>query len=184
MLSRNKGNRIIYLFHDSHYLDMQIPYRYTCTNAKQFDVSSIWRFWISMHNHVYCFIPYNYNAFSSSTSKSITQKRKFDSKIACLCQSIKINNNKHVYRQSQVAKANRQWSQVTHHRNGLLSSSFCLIIDSSIRLWVGIQSVGDLVSQTPQLRILYSAEEDNLSHSDWKSLACACQSIKINNNKH
>ena len=28
----------------------------------------------------------------------------FDSKIACLCQSIKINNNKHVYHQSQVWK--------------------------------------------------------------------------------
>ena len=29
---------------------------------------------------------------------------KFFSKIACLCQSIEINNNKHVYRQSQVRK--------------------------------------------------------------------------------
>ena len=28
----------------------------------------------------------------------------FDSKIACLCQSIEINSNKHVYRQSQVRK--------------------------------------------------------------------------------
>ena len=28
----------------------------------------------------------------------------FDSKITCLCQNIKINNNKHVYRQSQVRK--------------------------------------------------------------------------------
>ena len=30
----------------------------------------------------------------------------FDSKIACLCQIIEINNNKHVYRQSQVRKPN------------------------------------------------------------------------------
>ena len=30
----------------------------------------------------------------------------FDSKIACLCQSIEINNNKHVYRQSQVRMPN------------------------------------------------------------------------------
>ena len=29
---------------------------------------------------------------------------------------------------------------LTHHRNGLLSSSFSLIIDSSVGLWVGIQS--------------------------------------------
>ena len=28
----------------------------------------------------------------------------FDSKIACLCQSIKINENKHVYHQSRVRK--------------------------------------------------------------------------------
>ena len=28
----------------------------------------------------------------------------FDSNTACLCQSIEINNNKHVYRQSQVRK--------------------------------------------------------------------------------
>ena len=28
----------------------------------------------------------------------------FDSKITCLCQSIEINNNKHVYHQSQVRK--------------------------------------------------------------------------------
>ena len=34
------------------------------------------------------------------------QRVPFDLKIACLCQSIAINNNKHVYRQSQVRKPN------------------------------------------------------------------------------
>ena len=34
------------------------------------------------------------------------------------------------------------------HRDGLSSSSFCLILDSSVGLSVGIQSAGDLVSET------------------------------------
>ena len=44
-------------------------------------------------------------------------------------------------------KAKRQWSQVgwmlTHHWNGLLSWSSYLILDSSVGLWVGIQSAGE-----------------------------------------
>ena len=67
-----------------------------------------------------------------------------------------------------------QWSQVgwmlAHHTDGLLSSSFSLILDSSVGLWVGIQSAGDLVSQTSKVWILHSAEEDNLSPFDSKSL--------------
>ena len=35
----------------------------------------------------------------------------------------------------------------------------------------------------PGVRILHSAEEDNLSPFDSK-IACLCQSIEINNNKH
>ena len=38
-------------------------------------------------------------------------------------------------------------------------------------------------SQTSQLRILYSADEDNLGPFDSK-IDCLCQSIKINNSKH
>ena len=34
------------------------------------------------------------------------------------------------------------------HRDGLSSSSFCLILDSSVSLSAGIQSAGDLVSET------------------------------------
>ena len=35
----------------------------------------------------------------------------------------------------------------------------------------------------PWVQIVHSAEEDNLSRFDYK-IACLCQSIKINNNKH
>ena len=68
------------------------------------------------------------------------------------------------------------------HRDGLLGSSFCLILDNSVGLWVGTQSVGDFVYQTSEVRVLPLAEEDNLSHFVWKT-ACLCQRIKIDN-KH
>ena len=60
---------------------------------------------------------------------------------------------------------------------------FCLILDSSVGLSAGIQSAGDWVSETLRVRILHSAEEDNLSPFDSK-IACLCQSIEINNNKY
>ena len=69
------------------------------------------------------------------------------------------------------------------HRDGLSSSSFCLILDSSVGLSAGIQSAEDWVSETLWVRILHSAEEDNLSPFDSKN-ACLCQSIEINNNKY
>ena len=85
------------------------------------------------------------------------------------------------------AKAKRQWSQVgwmlIHHRDGLLSSSFCFTLNSSVGLWVGIQSAGESVSWDFQVRILHSAEEDNLSPLD-SNIACLWQSVEINNNKH
>ena len=59
---------------------------------------------------------------------------------------------------------------------------FSLILDSSVGLWVGIQSAGELVSETSQLRILHSAEEDNLSPFDSK-IPCLCKSIESNNSK-
>ena len=69
-----------------------------------------------------------------------------------------------------------------HHGDGLLEFIyFSLILDSSVGLWVGIQSAGELVSEISQLGILYSAEEDNLSSFDSK-IACLCQSTEINNN--
>ena len=52
--------------------------------------------------------------------------------------------------------------------------AFSLILDRSVGLSAGIQSAGDSV------RILHSAEEDNLSPFDSK-IACLCQSFEINN---
>ena len=63
------------------------------------------------------------------------------------------------------------------HRDGLSSSSFCLIFDSSVGLSEGIQFAEDWVSKTLWVRILHSAEEDS-------KIACLCQSIEINNNKY
>ena len=57
-----------------------------------------------------------------------------------------------------------------------------LILDSSVGLSAGIQSAGDSVPETLWVRILHSAEEDNLSDFD-SNIACLCQSIKIKNNK-
>ena len=62
------------------------------------------------------------------------------------------------------------------HRDGLLNSSFSLILDSSVGLSAGIQSAADSVPET-LVRILDSAEEDNLSPFDSK-IPCLCQSIK------
>ena len=76
----------------------------------------------------------------------------FDSKIACLCQSIEINNNKHVYRQSQVRKptgSGVEWAECS-----LIIATVCrvqdfsFVLDSSVSLSAGIQSAGDLVSET------------------------------------
>ena len=52
------------------------------------------------------------------------------------------------------------------HRDGLSSSSFSLILDSSVGLSAGIQSAGDWVSESLWVPILHSAEEDNLSPFD------------------
>ena len=60
---------------------------------------------------------------------------------------------------------------------------YLCILDSSVGLSAGIQSAEDWVSETPWVRILLSAEEDNLSPFDSK-IACLCQSIEINNNKY
>ena len=77
----------------------------------------------------------------------------FDLNIACMCQNIEINNNKHVYRQSQVRKPTGcgvEWAECS-----LIIGTGCrvevlsLILDSSVGLSAGIQSAGDLVSETP-----------------------------------
>ena len=57
---------------------------------------------------------------------------------------------------------------------------FSLLLDSSVGLSAGIQSAKDSVPRTLWVRILHSAEEDNLSPFDSK-IACLCQSIEMNN---
>ena len=69
----------------------------------------------------------------------------FDSNIACLCQSIEINNNKHVYRQSQVRKptgSEVEWAECLLII-GTGCRVFSLILDSSVGLSAGIQSAGE-----------------------------------------
>ena len=77
----------------------------------------------------------------------------FDLNIACLCQSIEINNNKYVYRQSQVRKSTDsgvKWAECS-----LIIGTGCgvqvvsLILDGSVGLSASIQSAGDLVSGAP-----------------------------------
>ena len=76
----------------------------------------------------------------------------FDLNIACLCQSIEIYNNKHVYRQSQVRKSTDsgvEWAECSLIIGmGCRVQVLSLILDSSIGLSAGIQSAGDLVSGT------------------------------------
>ena len=73
--------------------------------------------------------------------------------IACLCQSIEINNNKHVYRQSQVRKSTDsgvKWAECSLIiGTGCQVQVFSLILNSSVGLSASIQSAGDLVSGTP-----------------------------------
>ena len=57
------------------------------------------------------------------------------------------------------------WSSIAQ---SVCQQAFSLLVNSYLRPWV---------------RILPSAEEDNLSPFD-SNIACLCQSIEINNNKH
>ena len=109
-----------------------------------------------------------------------------DSNIACLCQSIKINNNKHVYHQSPVRKptgSEVEWAECL-----LIIGTGCrvqVLAWSSIAQWVCQQAFSLLANMClrPWFRILHSAEEDNL-FPFYSNIAFLCQSIEINNNKH
>ena len=110
----------------------------------------------------------------------------FDLNIACLCQSIESNNNKYVYRQSQVRKSTD---------SGVKWAECSLIIGTGCRVQVfAWSSIAQSVCQRafsllaiwclgPRVQILHSAEEHNLSPFDL-NIACLCQSIEINNNKY
>ena len=110
-----------------------------------------------------------------------------DSNIACLCQSIEINNNKHVCRQSQVQMPNGcgvEWAECS-----LIIGTGCRVQVFLAWSWIA-QSVCQRAFSLLAIwclrpwwvRILLSAEEDNLSPLD-SNIACLCQSIEINN-KH
>ena len=111
----------------------------------------------------------------------------FDSKIACPCQSFHINNNKHVYRKSQVR--NSTDSEVKWAERSIIIgtvyrvSFFSLILDGSVGLWVCIESASDLMSQTFKVRILHSTGENNLSPFDSK-ISCLYRASKLTTNKY
>ena len=98
---------------------------------------------------IWCLIPWWVRILHSAEEDNLSP---FDSNIACLCQSIEINNNKHVYRQSQVRMPNgcgvewAEWSLITG--TGCRVQVLSLILDCSVGLSAGIQSAGDLVSET------------------------------------
>ena len=86
------------------------------------------------------------------------------------------------------ANAKRLWGQVgwmlADHRDGLSSSSFLAwsSIAQSVCQWA-FSLLAIWCLRPWWVRILLSAEEDNLSPFD-SNIACLCQSIEINNNKH
>ena len=100
----------------------------------------------------------------------------------CLFHIFEIDNNKHVYRQSQVRKPTSsgvEWDECSLIIGmGYWIKAFSLIPDSSVSLSAGIQSAGDLVPET-LVRTLHSTEEDN-SPFDSKT-TCLCQNIEIKN---
>ena len=84
----------------------------------------------------------------------------FDLNIACLCQSIEINNNKYVYRQSQVLKSTdsgAKWAECSLIiGTGYRLQALSLILHSSVGLSASIQSAGQLMSGS-RVQILLSA---------------------------
>ena len=110
----------------------------------------------------------------------------FDLNIACLCQSIEINNNKYVYRQSQVRKSTDsgvKWAECSLIiGTGCRVQVFSLILDSSVGLSASIQSAGDLASGAPGSNPAFSRRTQLVSYQF--DIACLCQSREINNNKY
>ena len=90
----------------------------------------------------------------------------FDLNIACLCQSIEINN-KYVYRQRQVRKSTGsgvKWAECSLIiGTGCRVQVFSLILDSSVGLSASIQSDGDLVSGAPGSNPAFSRKTQLIS---------------------
>ena len=146
---------------------------YVCICQRAFSLLAIW-----------CLRPWWVRILHSAEEDNLSP---FDSNIACLCQSIEINNNIYEYCQSQVRVPNG---------NGVDWAECSLIIETGCRVQVfAWSSIALSVCQRAfsllaiwclrpwWVRILHSAEDDNLSHFD-SNIACLCQSIEINNNKH
>ena len=103
----------------------------------------------------------------------------FHSNIACLCQSIEINNDKHAYHQSQLRKqigSEVEWAECL-----LIIGTGCqvqVLAWSSIAQSVCQQAFSLLVNRylIPWVRMLHSAEEDNMSSFD-SNITCLCQRI-------
>ena len=103
-----------------------------------------------LHKYIWCLRPWWVRILLSAEEDNLSP---FDSNIACLCQSIEINNNKHVYRQGQVRMPNGcgvKWAECSLiiGPGCRVQNFFSLILDSSSGLSAGIQSAGELVSET------------------------------------
>ena len=111
----------------------------------------------------------------------------FDSKIACLCHSININNNKHVCRHSQVQKPTGngvEWAECSLIiGTGGWVQDFSLILDSSAALSASIQSAGHSVPETLVESCIQQRKTTCLL-SNRRSFACARASKLTATNKH
>ena len=98
---------------------------------------------------IWCLRPWWVQILHSAEEDNLSP---LDSNIACPCQSIEINNNKHVYCQRQVRMPNGsgvEWAECSLIIGmGCRVQVFSLILDSSVSSSAGIQSAGNLVSET------------------------------------
>ena len=91
-----------------------------------------------------------------------------------LCQSIKINNDKHVYRQSQVRKpfgSEVKWAECSFITS-CCDQVACLILDSPVGMWVGIQSAAIWCPRPPSFESCVHQRKTTCHPSIKKSLAC------------
>ena len=108
--------------------------------------------WYLLSKERHCNI-YKNSKFITSTRRfaSHPRRKNKDSEIACLCQSIEIHNNKHVYRRSQVRMpigSEVEWAECSLIiGTGCQVQVFSLIFDSSVGLSAGIESAGDSVPE-------------------------------------
>ena len=110
----------------------------------------------------------------------------FDSNNVCLCQSIEINNSKHVYRQSQVQNqltgSGVEWAECSLTiGTGWWVQVFSLILDSSVSLASGHSGCWRFGVWDPGFESCIQQRKTTWLDSN---IVCLCQSIEINNNKY